>query len=535
MPVAKASPDIYLKDSPALGVNTDPGKIMDFVVSTQTDPANLTTSSGIEYYWYSPSYFGIIPGPKGHSFHLYYKATVATIINITVYVAVQPNGEGVPFLVSDKTYPLEPASSITHVKIPDVIIIPETELNGERIKLSLSTKDPITIYFDSIATPSVLNVVPPGVQTDWAFFNPSSSPPSPMAGDPVTFNVILSALSSTNPFPQSVEVIALLDGTPISGGTLSYQGPAGLTTIVSSTPPWIATEGTHTIIWVVDPSPYAYNDPNRANNQVTQTFTVGPRPLPFDFELTASPDSLTIKAGDTASFTVTAGLQAGTPSDVILSISDLPGGATSAFNPNKGKPTFSSNLIINTSPDIAQGTHILNIKGVGGGLTKTTAVKLTIKSPIEPDFEISAEPESQTIIPPQQTSYIITITGKGDFKSDVSLTVSGFPGGVQTSFEPSKGKPDFTSTLHVRATQEIPPKTYALTIFASGGGKTKSTVVNLIFREATKPEPTTTTAPITTPSPSLEIFTEYAFVIVIIILMIVIVALGTALILRGRR
>ena len=33
-------------------------------------------------------------------------------------------------------------------------------LNGERIKLSISTDDPITIYYDSISAPSVLNTVP---------------------------------------------------------------------------------------------------------------------------------------------------------------------------------------------------------------------------------------------------------------------------------------------------------------------------------------------------------------------------------------
>jgi len=134
---------------------------MDFTAPTKTDPAYLTTSSGVEYYWYSPPYVGTIPGPKGHSFHLYYKADAPTTITVTVYLAVQPDGSGTPSLVSSKTHPLEAASTVTHIKIPDIIIIPETKLNGERIKLSLSTENPILIYYDSIATPSVLNAVPP--------------------------------------------------------------------------------------------------------------------------------------------------------------------------------------------------------------------------------------------------------------------------------------------------------------------------------------------------------------------------------------
>ena len=161
IPTAMASPDIYLKDSPASGVTVNPGKLMDFEAPTQADPACLTTSSGIEYYWYSPPYVGTIPGPKAHSFHLYYTADAPTTITVAVCVAVQVDGSGPPALVSSKTYPLEAASTITHVMIPDVIVIPETKLNGERIKLSLSTEDTITVYYDSTATPSVLNVIPP--------------------------------------------------------------------------------------------------------------------------------------------------------------------------------------------------------------------------------------------------------------------------------------------------------------------------------------------------------------------------------------
>ena len=178
IPVALASPDIYLKDSPASGVTVNPGKLMDFKAPTKTDPDYLTTSSGIEYYWYSPPYVGTIPGPKAHSFHLYYKADAPTTITVTVYLAVQPDGSGTPSLVSSKTYPLEAASTITHAKIADVIVIPETKLNGERMKLGLSTEDPVTVYFDSVTTPSVLNYIPPPpppppINSGWA-----SKPPT---------------------------------------------------------------------------------------------------------------------------------------------------------------------------------------------------------------------------------------------------------------------------------------------------------------------------------------------------------------------
>jgi len=172
IPSALASPDIYLKDSPASGVLIDPGKLMDFNGPSQVDPSSLMISSGVEYYWYSSPYVGTIPGPKAHAFHLYYTSDIVTTITVTVYLTVQPDGSGNPTLISGKTYPLEPAATVTHVIIPDVITIPETRLNGERIKLSISSEDPITIYYDSINTPSVLNTVPPPppepLMSNWA-------------------------------------------------------------------------------------------------------------------------------------------------------------------------------------------------------------------------------------------------------------------------------------------------------------------------------------------------------------------------------
>ncbi len=48
-------------------------------------------------------------------------------------------------------------------------------------------------------------VGPASVSTDWAVLSVSLSPPSPHPGDPVTFAMVASALSSTGPFPQNFD------------------------------------------------------------------------------------------------------------------------------------------------------------------------------------------------------------------------------------------------------------------------------------------------------------------------------------------
>jgi hypothetical protein len=140
--------------------------------------------------------------------------------------------------------------------------------------------------------------------TDWALSNPTLSPPSPREGDPVTFSAVLQVLSTTPSYPLTVNVVALLDGVTIAGGSVNYLGPDRLPMTVHSTTPWTAMEGAHTITWVADPSPYAYNDLNRANNEASLTFTVGAGAAPVAWDLFVTPESVKVAPGDSTMFAV---------------------------------------------------------------------------------------------------------------------------------------------------------------------------------------------------------------------------------------
>jgi len=360
---------------------------------------------------------------------------------------------------------------------------------------------------------------------DWAVYDPSITPANPTTQDPVTLNVQLKIVATTSTGPYPVGIVCSVDGVTVGGGTVTV---AGMTPVTVYTDPRKYSAGVHTATWVLD-SASQYNDPNLGNNQVSHQFQVTTPAPAFDFSLTASPSSQTVKAGGTATFTVTANLVSGSPSAVTLSIAGLPAGATFAFNPTQGEPTFLSTLTITTSAGTALGTNTLTITGSGGGSSKTTTVTLTIQSPVEPDFELSTVPTSQTVTPPQSASYIISLTAKGDFKSTVDLTVSGLPAGVEASFNPQSGTPDYASTLTLTVAQTTPPGTYTLTIYASGGGKTKSTVVTLIVQAA--PTPTPSPAPTFTEKPFMEQYGLYIGIAIVIV-----IALVAALVLmKGRK
>ena len=103
---------------------------------------------------------------------------------------------------------------------------------------------------------------------------------------------------------------------------------------------------------------------------------------PFDFTISASPNSRTITAGQSTTYTITVTLTSGSTKSVSLSISGLPSGATGNFNPNSGNPTFTSTLTITTNPNTPAGSYTLTITGTGGGKSKNTQVTLVVSPPL---------------------------------------------------------------------------------------------------------------------------------------------------------
>jgi len=368
----------------------------------------------------------------------------------------------------------------------------------------------------------------PKKTVDWRIYDPSFTPATPTTSDPVQLNVNLRVIATLSVGPYPVEIACSVDGIPVGGGTLTVSG---MSPQYVSTDPRMYSAGKHIATWVVDPN-YDYNDPDVGNNQVTFQFTVIPPAPAFDFSLATSPSSLTVKAGETATFTVAVKLVSGSPSSTTLSSTGQPSGADPIFSPAEGFPFYSSILRINTTPDTAPGTYALTLTASSGVLSRTTIVTLIIQNAVEPDFELSVTPASQTVTPSQSTNYLVTATKNGDFKSVIGLTVSGYPSGVQPSFNPSSGMPDYVSSLTLTTSQTAPAGTYVLTIYASGGGKTKSTVITLVIQTSTQASPITTTqTPAAGVGSIIGMMTEQPYLIIIIVLLLII----AAFVIRGGR
>ncbi|PYU14419.1 MAG: hypothetical protein DMG29_09685, partial [Acidobacteria bacterium] len=114
-----------------------------------------------------------------------------------------------------------------------------------------------------------------------------------------------------------------------------------------------------------------------ALSRTTSVTLVITAPAAGDFSLSASPSSQTVSQGDSASYTLSITRSGSFTAAVTLSVSGLPAGATASFSPNPA--TGNSSLTINTNEQVTpQGSYVLTITGVGGGLTRVTSATLVV-------------------------------------------------------------------------------------------------------------------------------------------------------------
>jgi uncharacterized membrane protein len=211
-------------------------------------------------------------------------------------------------------------------------------------------------------------------------------------------------------------------------------------------------------------------------------------PPPPHFSIEVNPASLTIAQGSSDTSTIIVTSLNGFESAVTLSVSGAPAGVTTAFSVNPVTPpadgTAISTLTIDVGTTVTPNTYSLTITGTSGDLSHTAVLSLTVTElPLEPDFEISAFPDSLTIIRGESDTSTITVTSLHGFSSAVTLSVSGVPSGVTTSFDVNPVTPPVdgtaTSTLTVSVDVLAEPGDYTLTVTGTSGTLTRTVDISL--------------------------------------------------------
>jgi subtilisin family serine protease len=111
------------------------------------------------------------------------------------------------------------------------------------------------------------------------------------------------------------------------------------------------------------------------SHTVTVMLTVTAR----DFTLSASPSSVTVLRGQTASYTVSVGSVGGFVGSVSLSVTGLPAGASATFSTNPVGPPGSSTLRIRTTSSTPRTTFTIGVAGSAGASVHQVSVTLTVQ------------------------------------------------------------------------------------------------------------------------------------------------------------
>jgi subtilase family serine protease len=199
------------------------------------------------------------------------------------------------------------------------------------------------------------------------------------------------------------------------------------------------------------------------------------------FSIFASPGSVSVVQGQNGSSTISTTVGGGFNSAIALSASGQPSGVTVTFNPTSiaAPGSGSSTMSMAVASTVAAGTYTITVTGTGGGITHTATVSLTVTAPGSGSLSVSVSPSSGYLFTGQSGYAVVTTTGSGGFNSAVSLSVSGVPSGVTSSFSPASiaAPGSGTSDLNLSVSRSARHGTYPLTITASGGGKTATTVL----------------------------------------------------------
>ena len=96
------------------------------------------------------------------------------------------------------------------------------------------------------------------------------------------------------------------------------------------------------------------------------------------FSVSLSPTSGSVKAGSSATATVSTAVTSGSAQSVALSASGAPAGVTVSFSPSSVTAGSSSTVTFATTTATANGTYPITVKGTGSSATETATYTLTV-------------------------------------------------------------------------------------------------------------------------------------------------------------
>ena len=279
----------------------------------------------------------------------------------------------------------------------------------------------------------------------------------------------------TTAISGSFKSAVALTASGLPTGTTAAFSPASIASPGSGNSTLTLTVGTSTALGIY---PITVTG---TGGGVTQTTSISLTVSAAAFTISASPTSVSVVQGNTATWTVTTAVSGGFSSAVALSASGQPSGVTVTFSPTSiaAPGSGTSTMTMAVASNVATGTHNIVVTGAGGGFTHTSSVILSVTQP--PGFTISASPAALSVAQGAKGTSTISTTIAGSFSSAIALSVSGLPSGTTAAFSTASiaapGSGLSTITFTVASTTAV--GIYPITVTATGSGITHTATVTL--------------------------------------------------------
>ena len=162
---------------------------------------------------------------------------------------------------------------------------------------------------------------------------------------------------------------------------------------------------------------------------------------PATDRITVAPESnsTALNAGTTATIGISVTRPVGYSGPVTLTAENMPAGVSGVFAPaTLTSSQNSSTLTLTADAGAPSGTTSVTVRASGTDLTsQTTTISVVVGSSTPGSFTLNVSPGVVSVNKGGSTSAIVSIDRQGGFSGAVSLTISGFPGGVFASVSPA--------------------------------------------------------------------------------------------------
>jgi uncharacterized membrane protein len=205
-------------------------------------------------------------------------------------------------------------------------------------------------------------------------------------------------------------------------------------------------------------------------NKTTISVTVTPPP---GFALSATPVSLSLAQGGSASSAIAITPQGGFNGTVALAASGLPNGVTAAFSPASAASANTVTFTASSTAAIAPWTA--TITGTSGSLKSSVTIVVIMTAPA--GFTLTSTPGNVSLTPGASGTSTIGISDQNGFSGTVALTASGLPSGVTATFSPASTASKSTVTFTAASTAAT--NTSTVTITGTSGSLTSKLTIAL--------------------------------------------------------